>query len=51
MSFTTGSRFRTFNIFADFNREALAIDIESSVQTDRAILVLERLETGRELPL
>jgi len=45
-----GSRFRTFNLIDDFNREALAIEIDTSLCAERIIRVLERLKTERELP-
>ncbi len=45
-----GSRFRTFNIIDDFNREALAIEIDTSLRAERVIRVLERLKAERELP-
>ncbi len=45
-----GSRFRTFNIIDDFNREALAIEIDTSLRAERVIRVLERLKSERELP-
>ena len=45
-----GSRFRTFNLIDDFNREALAIEIDTSLRAERVIRILERLKTERELP-
>lgn len=45
-----GSRFRTFNLMDDFNREALAIEIDTSLRAERVIRVLERLKAERELP-
>jgi len=45
-----GTRFRTFNIIDDFNREALAIEIDTSLRAERIIHVLDRLKTERELP-
>jgi len=45
-----GSRFRTFNIMDDFNREALAIEIDMSLRTERIIRVLDRLKVERDLP-
>jgi len=44
-----GQRFRTFNLIDDFNREALAIEIDTSLRAERVIRVLERLKTEREL--
>ena len=45
-----GSRFRTFNILDDFNREVLAIEVDTSLRAERVIRVLERLKVERELP-
>ncbi len=45
-----GTRFRTFNILDDFNREVLAIEIDTSLRAERIIRVLDRLKTERELP-
>ncbi|WP_454061076.1 DDE-type integrase/transposase/recombinase [Candidatus Nitrospira salsa] len=45
-----GTRFRTFNILDDFNREILAIEIDTSLRAERIIRVLDRLKADRELP-
>lgn len=45
-----GSRFRTFNLMDAFNREALALEIATSLRAERIIRVLERLKTERALP-
>lgn len=45
-----GARFRTFNLIDDFNREALAIEIDTSLRAERVIRVLERLKATRALP-
>ncbi|MBA3967473.1 MAG: IS3 family transposase [Nitrospirales bacterium] len=45
-----GARFRTFNIIDDGNREALAIEIDTSLRAERIIRVLDRLKAERELP-
>ena len=45
-----GSRFRTFNFLEDFNREALAIDIDASLRAERVLRILECLKAERELP-
>ncbi len=45
-----GSRFRTFKLIDDFNREALAIEIDTSLRAERIIRVLDRLKAERELP-
>ena len=45
-----GTRFRTFNILDDFNREILAIEVDTSLRAERVIRVLDRLKADRELP-
>lgn len=45
-----GTRFRTFNIIDDFNREVLAIEVDTSLRAERVIRVLDRLKAERELP-
>jgi putative transposase len=45
-----GPRFRTFNIIDDHNREALAIEIDTSLRADRIRRVLDRIEAERGLP-
>lgn len=45
-----GARFRTFNLIDDFNREVLAIEIDTSLRTERLIRVLDRLKAERDLP-
>ena len=45
-----GRRYRTFNVIDDFNREALAIEIDTSITGKRLIRVFERLRDNRELP-
>ena len=45
-----GPRFRTFNVLDDFNREALAIEIDTSLTSLRLIRVLEQLAEERGLP-
>ena len=45
-----GSRFRTFNLIDDFAREALAIEIDTSLRADRILRVFEQLKTERPLP-
>ncbi|HNP28711.1 MAG TPA: hypothetical protein PKK23_06685 [Nitrospirales bacterium] len=44
-----GGRFRTLNIMDDFNREALAIEIDTSLGAERVIRVLDRLKESREI--
>ncbi len=45
-----GRRFRTFNVVDDFNREALAIEIDLSLPSLRVIRVLERIVAWRGYP-
>ena len=45
-----GVRFRTFNVLDDFNREALAIEVDTSLPGERLIRVFEQLEVTRGLP-
>jgi len=43
-------RFRTFNIADDFNREALAIEVDFSLPAPRIIRVLDRIASQRGYP-
>lgn len=45
-----GSRFRTLNILDDFNREVLAIEVDTSLRAERVVRVFDRLKAERELP-
>ena len=45
-----GRRFRTFNVIDDHNREALDIEIDTSITGLRLIRVFERLKAERGLP-
>ncbi len=45
-----GTRFRTFNVIDDWNREALAIEVDTSLRASRIIRVFERLKAERGLP-
>jgi putative transposase len=45
-----GNRFRTFNVIDDFNREAVAIEIDTSITAKRLIRVFERIKLYRALP-
>lgn len=45
-----GTRFRTFNVIDDFNREALAIKIDTSLPNVRLVRVFEQLNAERGLP-
>ena len=43
-----GRRFRTFNIVDDFNREALAIEVDLNLPAEPIIRVLDRVAAWRE---
>lgn len=45
-----GLRFRTFNVIDDWNRKALAIEIDTSLRAGRVIRVFERLGAERSYP-
>ena len=45
-----GKRFRTLNIIDEGTRECLAIEVDTSLPTERVIRVLERLRMERGLP-
>jgi len=46
----TGKRFRTFNVTDDFNREALHIEIDTSITSARLVRVFEQLQQEHGLP-
>jgi hypothetical protein len=45
-----GRRFRTFNVIDDYNREALAIEVDLNLPAQRVIRVLDRLVAWRGFP-
>ncbi len=45
-----GKRFRTLNVFDEGVREALAIEVDTSLPAERVIRVLEQLKESRPLP-
>jgi len=45
-----GVRFRTFNVLDDFNREILAIEIDTSLPSERLVRVFGQLKEERGLP-
>jgi len=45
-----GRRFRTFNVVDDFNREALHIEIDTSITSDRLVRVFSQLQAEHGLP-
>ncbi len=47
----SGRRFRTFNVVDDFNREALATEIDLNIPAQRVIRVLDRIVAHRGYPL
>ena len=49
-SLESGRSFRTFNVIDDFNREALAIEIDFSLPSERVIRVLNRIIKERGKP-
>ena len=49
-SLQCGRRFRTFTLVDDFNREALAIEIDLNLPSQRVVRVLERVVARRGYP-
>ena len=49
-SLTDGRRFRLLNILDDFNRESLAVEVDTSLPSLRVIRVLEKLVAQRGCP-
>lgn len=49
-SLVDGRRYRLFNVIDDFNRESLAIEVDTSLPSLRVIRVLERLIAQRGKP-
>ena len=45
-----GRRFRTFNVEDDFNREALHIEVDTSISSLRLVRIFQRLQRERGLP-
>lgn len=45
-----GRRFRTFNVVDDFNREALAIEVDTSLPSERVVRILDQTTEVRGLP-
>ena len=45
-----GRKFRTFNVVDDYNREALAIEVDLSLPAQRVTRVLDRLVAWRGFP-
>ena len=49
-SLESGRKFRTLNIIDDYNREALAIEVDTSLTGERVVRVLESIIQWRGLP-
>lgn len=49
-SLYSGKSFRTFNVIDDYNRESLAIEVDSSLPAERIIRVLDRVAEYRGYP-
>jgi putative transposase len=45
-----GRRFRTFNVVDDFNREALHIEVDTSITSQRLVRIFEQLKRDHGLP-
>jgi len=45
-----GRRFRTFNIVDDFNREALHVEVDTSINSSRLVRVFEQVKRDHGLP-
>ena len=45
-----GQRFRTFNLVDDFNREVLAIEIDTGLPAQRVVRVMDRVASERGYP-
>ena len=50
-SLSNGRVFRTLNVIDDFNREALWIEVDTSLPAERVVRVLEQLLFGRGKPI
>lgn len=45
-----GRRFRTFNVIDHFNREAIHIEVDTSLTSARLIRIVEQIKSSRILP-
>ena len=45
-----GRRFRTFNVIDDFNREALAVEIDTGISANRVVRILDQIANWRGFP-
>lgn len=46
----SGRRFKVFNLLDDFNLEALAIEVDTSLQEERVVRVFEQVVSWRNKP-
>jgi putative transposase len=46
----SGRKFRTFNLMDDYNREALAIEVDTSLPAERVVRTLEQVVEWRGVP-
>lgn len=46
----SGRKFRTLNLMDDYNREALGIEVDTSLPAERVVRVLEQITNWRGLP-
>lgn len=49
-SLMSGHRFRTFNVLDDFNRECLAVEVDTSLPAARVVRTLDRIAAWRGYP-
>lgn len=49
-SLLSGRKFRTLNLMDDYNREALAIEVDTSLPAERVVRVLEQVTGWRGVP-
>ncbi len=49
-SLVSGHRFRTFNVLDDFNRECLAVEVDTSLPAARVVRTLDRIAAWRGYP-
>lgn len=49
-AFACGRRYRTFNVVDDFNREAVHIEVDTSLPSSRLVRVFEQIKAERGLP-
>jgi len=45
-----GRRFRTFNVIDDFNREALAVEVDTGISARRVVRILDQIANWRGFP-